>query len=65
MLPNFCFPWYLSMVLTLAMSEVNDYSSLLFLFGAPRVCLYMEIKCHKNTVRIRIHFRVRATVAEW
>ena len=36
--PNFCSPWSLSMVLTLAMSQVYDYSFLL-LFGAPRVCL--------------------------
>ena len=37
--PNFCFPWFLSLALTLAMSQVYDYNFLLFLFGAPRVCL--------------------------
>ena len=37
--PNFCFSWYLSMALTPAMSKVNDYRFLLFLFGVPRVCL--------------------------
>ena len=39
----------------LAMSRVNDYSSLLFFwFGAPKICLYMEIKHYKNTIRIKI-----------
>ena len=42
------------MVLTLAMSQVNDFSFLLFLFGAPRVCLSDNDKCYKNTTRIRI-----------
>ena len=42
------------MALIPAMSKVNDYQFLLFLFGAPRVCLYMEIKPYKNTTRIRI-----------
>ena len=37
--PIFCFSRFLSVVLALAMSQVNDYSFLLFLFGAPRVCL--------------------------
>ena len=37
--PNFCFSQFLSMVPTPAMSQVNDYSVLLFLFGAPRVCM--------------------------
>ena len=37
--PNFCFPWFLSMALTLAMSQVYDYSFLLFLFGVPRASL--------------------------
>ena len=37
--PNFCFSWFLSVALTLAMSQVNDYSFLLLLFDAPRVCL--------------------------
>ena len=54
--PNFCSPWFLSVALTLAMSQGYDYSFLL-LFGAPRVCLEMEIKRYKNTIRIRInHF---------
>ena len=51
---NFCFSWYLSMALTPAVSQVNDYSLLLFLYGAPRVCLQMEIKHNKNIIRIRI-----------
>ena len=37
--PNFCFHWFVSVALLLAMSQFNDYSFLLFLFGAPRVCL--------------------------
>ena len=37
--PNSCFSRYLSMVLAPAMSQVNDYSFLVFLSGAPRVCL--------------------------
>ena len=40
------------MALTLAMSQVYDYSFLL-LFGAPRVCLWIEIRRYKNTIRIR------------
>ena len=35
---DFCFPSFLSVALTLAMSQVYDYSFLL-LFGAPRLCL--------------------------
>ena len=34
------------------MSQVYDYSFLL-LFGAPRVCLWIEIRRYKNTIRIR------------
>ena len=30
---------FVSVALTLAMSQVNDYSFLLFLFGVPGVCL--------------------------
>ena len=37
--PNFCFSRFLSVALTPAMSQVNDYSFLLFLFGVLRVCL--------------------------
>ena len=37
--PNFSYSWFLSVAQTLAMSQVNDYSFLLFLFGVPRVCL--------------------------
>ena len=37
--PNFSFSRFLSMALTPTMSQVNDYSFLLFLFGAPRVHL--------------------------
>ena len=37
--PNFCFSQQFSMAETSAMSKVNDYSSLLFLFSAPRICL--------------------------
>ena len=37
--PNFSFSRLVSVVLTLAMSQVNDYSFLLFLFGVPRCCL--------------------------
>ena len=44
---------FLSVALTLAMSQVYDYSFLL-LFGAPRVCLWIEIRRYKNTIRIRI-----------
>ena len=51
--PNFSFSRFLSVAPTLAMSQGNDYSFLLFWFGAPRVCLLMEIKRHKNTFRIR------------
>ena len=47
------FPSFLSVALTLAMSQVYDYSFLL-LFGAPRVCLWIEIRRYKNTIRIRI-----------
>ena len=36
---NFCFYWFLSMVLKVIMSQVNDYSFLLSLFGASGVCL--------------------------
>ena len=49
--PDFCFPSFLSVALTLAMSQVYDYSFLL-LFGAPRVCLWIEIRRYKNTIRI-------------
>ena len=35
------------------MSQVYDYSFLL-LFGAPRVCLWIEIRRYRNTIRIRI-----------
>ena len=55
--PDFCFPSFLSVVLTLAMSQVYDYSFLL-LFGAPRVCLWIEIRRYKNTIRIRILFKL-------
>ena len=41
------------MTLTPAMSQVNDCQFLLFLFGAPRVCLWMKIKCYKNTITIK------------
>ena len=53
--PDFCFeiPSFLSVALTFAMSQVYDYSFLL-LFGAPRVCLWIEIRRYKNTIRIRI-----------
>ena len=34
--PNFSFSKFLFVVLTIAMSRVNDYS---FLYGAPRICL--------------------------
>ena len=51
--PDFCFPSFLSVALTLAMSQVYDYSFLL-LFGAPRACLWIEIRRYKNTIRIRI-----------
>ena len=37
------------------MSQVYDYSFLL-LFGAPRVCLWIEIRRYKNTIRIRIKY---------
>ena len=50
--PNFCFFWSLSVAMTPAMSQVNDYSCLLYLYGLPRACLWMEIKHYKNTVRI-------------
>ena len=40
------------MAQTLTTSQVNDYSFLLFQVGVPRVCLYMEIKCCKNIIRI-------------
>ena len=49
--PDFCFPSFLSVALTLAMSQVYDYSFLL-LFGAPRVCLRIEIRRYKNTIRM-------------
>ena len=45
--PSFS-PW------TPAMSQIYDYSFLLFLFGALGVCLEMETKRYKNTIRIRI-----------
>ena len=51
--PDFCFPSFLSVVLTLAMSQVYDYSFLL-LFGAPTVYLWIEIRRYKNTIRIRM-----------
>ena len=51
--PDFCFPLFLSVALTLAMPQVYDYSFLL-LFGVPRVCLWIEIRRYKNTIRIRI-----------
>ena len=37
--PNFCFSWFLSVALTLAMSQVNDFSFLLFPFGAQSLSL--------------------------
>ena len=37
--PSFSFSRFLSVVPTLAMSQSHDYSSLLFWFVAPRVCL--------------------------
>ena len=49
--PNFYVSQHLSVALTPAMSQVNDYSFLLFLHGAPRVCLWMEIKRYKTTIR--------------
>ena len=53
--PNFLFFFrFLSLARTLAMSQVNDFSFLLFLFGALRVCLWVEIKHYENTIRIRI-----------
>ena len=36
------------------MSQVNDYSFSAFLFSGPRVCLWIDIKHSKNTIRIRI-----------
>ena len=57
--PNFYSPWFLSMALTLAMSQVYDYSFLL-LFGALRVCHYMEIKRYKNTIRIMARSKVKS-----
>ena len=33
------------------MSQVKEFSFLLFLYGAPRVCHKIEIKCYKNTIR--------------
>ena len=39
------------MALTFAMSQVYDYSFLL-LFGAPRVCLWIEIRRYKITVKM-------------
>ena len=50
---DFCFPSFLSVALTLAMSQVYDYSFLL-LFGAPRVCLWIEIRRYKNTIGLRM-----------
>ena len=41
------------MVLNLAMSQVNDYSFLLFLFGVLRICHYREIKFYKITIKIK------------
>ena len=52
--PNSCFSGLLSMLLIPAMSQVNNYSFLLFLYGAPRICLLRDIKRYKNTIRIRI-----------
>ena len=52
--PNFCFSRFLSVARTLTMSQVYDFSFLLFLFGAVRLCIEKEIKCHKNTITIRI-----------
>ena len=37
--PNFSFSQFLSMAPTLAMSQANDYSFLLFWYGMSRVCL--------------------------
>ena len=54
--PNFCFSQSFSMLLTPAMSQVDDKSFLLFLYGAPRVCLLIGIKCYENATRIRITF---------
>ena len=51
--PDFSSPSFVSVALTLAMSQVYDYRFLL-LFGAPRVCLWIEIGRYKNTIRIRI-----------
>ena len=51
---NFCFSHFLSVVLTSVMFQVNDYGFLLFLYGAPRVCLQMEIKHYKYTIAIII-----------
>ena len=42
--PNFYFSRYLSVALIPAVSQINDHNSLLFLFGAPRVCLWMVNK---------------------
>ena len=47
------------MALIPAMSQVNDYRFPVFLFGAPKVCLLMEIKCYKNTIKIsHVHINV-------
>ena len=36
------------------MSQVSDYSFVLFLYSAPRVCLLLAIKHYKNILRVRI-----------
>ena len=50
--PKFGFPYFLSMALTFAVSQVYDYS-FMFLFDTPRICL--EIRRYKNTIGIRIN----------
>ena len=52
--PDFSSPSFVSVALTLAMSQVYDYRFLL-LFGVPGVCLWIEIGRYKNTIRIRIN----------
>ena len=52
--PTYFLLFPVSLCGTLAISKANDYSFLLIWFDAPRVCLLMEIKHYKNTIRIRI-----------